>query len=116
MADVEVIDKKPINKYKDITPLTLDEIESQMIAYARDDTNDPLIIMMNEKKISMLEKIANLKLRRLQLKELEHNSEEVNAVEPLEIRFVSSKTREQQSRLEKIDREILDGRQIKENA
>ena len=113
---VEVVDKMPINKYKEKKPLSLDEIEQQMLEYATDDTTDPLTIMVNEKKISMLEKVANLKLKRLQLKELEKSGEEVTDVKPLEIKFVSSKTEEQKARLERIDQEICESRRIKQNA
>lgn len=86
--------------------LTLDEIEARMIAIVDDDSDDVIKSMINEKKISMLEKVANLKLKRLQLKALEEGNR-IDTVEPITIKFVSSNTEEQKARIERIDSEIL---------
>lgn len=94
--------------------LTLDEIEEKMIELATQD-GDVLQTMMNEKKIAMLEKVANFKLHRLQLKELEKQPEEID-VKPLEIVFVDGQTESQQERIERIDNEILSNRTNNNNA
>ena len=86
--------------------LTLDDIENKMIQLAMDETTDVLQTMINERKIAMLEKVANLKIHRLQLKELEKQNV-ITDVKPLEIKFISSKTKEQEERIERIDNEIL---------
>ena len=86
--------------------LTLDDIENKMVQLAMDETTDVLQTMINERKIAMLEKVANLKIHRLQLKELEKQNV-IADVKPLEIKFISSKTKEQEERIERIDNEIL---------
>ena len=86
--------------------LTLDDIENKMVQLAMDETTDVLQTMINERKIAMLEKVANLKIHRLQLKELEKQNV-ITDVKPLEIKFISSKTKEQEERIERIDNEIL---------
>ena len=95
--------------------LTLDEIEQKMVDLAMCDTDDIMTMMVNEKKIAMLEKVANLKMHRLQIKALEQDNKVVE-VTPLEVKFISSKTEEQKARLEKIDKEICESRNIKPNA
>ena len=95
--------------------LTLDEIEEKMIELATQD-GDVLQTMMNEKKIAMLEKVANFKLHRLQLKELEKQPDAIEEVKPLEIVFVDGQTESQQERIERIDNEILTNRTNNNNA
>ena len=118
---VQVItETKPIKKKmglskSSIKSLSLDEIENKMIELACCDTDDVLTLMLNEKKMSMLEKVANFKLHRLQLKSLEQQPQEVD-VKPLEIVFVNSDTEEQQARIDRIDNEIKEKRHIKQDA
>ena len=114
---VEVIDATKTKKSKrELSKiLTLDEIEAKMIQLATAETDDVVQLMLNEKRISMLEKIANLKIHRLQLKELEMNNV-VATVEPLTVQFISSKTEEQRKRLERIDNEIIGNKTLKQNA
>ena len=95
--------------------LTLDEIEEKMMQLITDETTDVLQTMINEKKLGMLEKVANFKLHRLQLKDLEKQPEEVD-VKPLEIVFVNSDTEDQQARVDRIDNEIREKRHIKQDA
>ena len=96
---VEVIDKNTRN-------LSLDDIEEKMVFYATFNSNDPLTVMMNEKKLAMLERVANLKIKRIQLKALEE-SNAITTVEPIKVEFISSNTEDQRKRLERIDNEIL---------
>ena len=66
MDKVEVIDKKPKRRIsskdlkvptkKEVKNLTLDQIEEEMIKLATDNSNDILTMMINEKKIAMLDK------------------------------------------------------------
>ena len=95
--------------------LSLDEIEKEMDQLVSEETTDVLQVMINEKRLSMLEKVANFKLHRLQLKALEQQPQEVD-VKPLEIVFVNSDTEEQQARIDRIDNEICEKRNIKPNA
>lgn len=111
---VEVVSSKTV-KEKTAKSLSLDEIENEMTAIALDDTQDILKMMVNEKRIGMLEKVANFKLHRLQVKALEQANEPIE-VQPLEVRFISAKTDEQKARLEKIDSEILANRVGNHNA
>ena len=111
---VEVVGSKAV-KGKTVKSLSLDELEDEMTAIAMDDTQDILKIMVNEKKLGMLEKVANFKMHRLQLKALEQSNEPVE-VQPLEVKFISAKTDEQKERLERIDSEILANRVGNRNA
>lgn len=95
--------------------LTLDDIEEKMMELINDESTDVLQTMINEKKLGMLEKVANFKLHRLQLKALEQQPQEVD-VKPLEIVFVNSDTEEQQARIDRIDNEIKEKRHIKQDA
>ena len=95
--------------------LSMDEIEQKMMELASEDTNDPLKVMINEKKLAMFEKVANFKLHRLQLKALEQ-AEKVTEVQPITVKFIGSKTEDQVSRLERIDKEIQEKRTGTPNA
>ena len=126
MDKVEVIDKKPkkrisskvlrVPKKKEVKNLTLDQIEEEMIKLATDNSNDILTMMINEKKIAMLDKVASLKINRLRLNQLEQMTEQPAETKPLEVHFISSRTEEQKTRLDRIDKEIIENRQIKQNA
>ena len=107
--------EKVKNSLKGVPTLSLDEIESLMIKLATDPSTDVMVNMLNEKRIGMLEKVANLKLHRLQLKALEKEPEVVD-VKPITVQFISAKTDEQKARLERIDREIMEKRNIKQDA
>lgn len=96
--------------------LSMDEIEEKMMELASEDTNDPLKVMINEKKLAMFEKVANFKIHRLQLKELEKQTQQVTEVKPIAVKFITSKTDEQVERLERIDRDIENKRSGVPNA
>lgn len=112
---VEVVDAKPPIKKPTSKLSTLDDIEEKMLELANDDTNDLVRVMTNEKKIAMLEKVANIKMRRLQLQELEKQNM-ITPVEPIAVRFVNSKSDEQNERLEHTDKEIASKRTIRQDA
>lgn len=99
----------------DASSLTLDDIENRMVQIAMCESSDIVVNMINERKMSMLEKVANLKLKRLQLKALE-NTNTVAEVEPITVKFISANTEEQRSRIERIDDEILKQSKLKQNA
>ena len=87
--------------------LTLDQIEQKMVELAMCDTDDIMTMMINEKKIAMLEKVANLKMHRLQIQELERASAPVE-IAPIEVKFIDSnnvdtnnRVAEMESKLEK---------------
>ena len=113
--------KNPIKEYKDrievidSKTLTLDQIEEKMVELVCNPSNDIVVNMINERKISMLEKIANLKLKRLQLKSLEE-AQTVTETKPITVKFISSNTDDQKARLERIDKEIIEQRAIKQDA
>ena len=111
---VEVVNPKTV-KGKTVKSLSLDEIENEMTAIAMDDTQDFLKMMVNEKRLGMLEKVANFKLHRLQVKALEQNEEPIED-QPLEVIFISSKTNEQMERLDRIENQVRDGRTVKQDA
>ena len=116
---VEVISPKKIKKIgnKNVDNLTLDDIEQMMIQLAINST-DFTQILKNEKQIAMLEKVANLKMNRIRLAALEQAAANTTPTEvkPLEVHFISSKTEEQRLRLERIDKEIIESKGIKQNA
>ena len=105
LTETKIKSKKSQMTTKSVKTLTLDEIEEKMMNLACCDTNDVLTLMLNEKKMNMLEKVANMKMHRLQLKALEQVNEPID-VKPLEVVFVDSGTEEQRARLERIDNEI----------
>ena len=105
-AQTEIVDRKS---------LSLEEIEQKMIEIATDNTDDIIKAMINEKKICMLEKVANFKIKMIQLKAMEQQNV-INAVEPLTVKFISSKTQDQQSRLERIDKEIVEQGMVRKDA
>ena len=108
------IRNRTLNKH-DARTLTLDDIETKMIQLATDETTDVLQTMINERKIAMLEKVANLKIHRLQLKELEKQNV-ITDVKPIEVKFIKSNTTEQEARIERIDNEILNKQTGNNNA
>ena len=112
IVKAEVVIKSPTVAAK---VLSLDEIEEKMTQIALDDTTDFVKMMLNEKKLAMLEKVANIKMHRLQIKALEQSNEPVD-VKPLEVKFVNSKTEEQKARLERIENEVKESRHIREDA
>ena len=115
LTETKIKSKKSQMTTKSVKTLTLDEIEEKMMNLACCDTNDVLTLMLNEKKMSMLEKVANMKMHRLQLKALEQSNEPVD-VQPIEVKFISSKTTEHLDQLEKIDREVRESLGIKQDA
>ena len=112
---VEVVDAKPPIKKPTSKLSTLDDIEEKMLQLANDDTNDLVKVMTNEKKIAMLEKVANFKLRRLQLQELEKQNV-TTEVQPIQIEFVNSSSDGQLARIDNIDKDILGRRSGNNNA
>ena len=117
-VEVEIINVPsyvPTKTKKASKILSMDEIEEKMMDIASDETNDPLKIMINEKRLSMYEKIANFKIHRLQLKALEQ-AEKVTEIQPITVKFIGSKTEDQVARLERIDKEIQEKRTGTPNA
>jgi len=116
LTETKLTKKKSSTKSKNsVKSLTLDEIEEKMMKLACDDTNDVLTLMLNEKKMNMLEKVANIKMHRLQLKALETQNV-VAEVEPIEVKFISARTNNEKARIEHIETEVRESRGIKEDA
>lgn len=108
-AEIEIVEKPKRNKAvrEADKVLTLDEIEQKMVELAMCDTDDIMTMMINEKKIAMYEKVANLKMHRLQIQELERASAPVE-IAPIEVKFIDSnnvdtnnRVAEMESKLEK---------------
>lgn len=112
---VEVVEVKDTNTKTKTKISSLDDIEQKMLDLASSDSNDPLLVMVNEKKIAMLEKVANLKMRRLQLQELEKQNV-IQEVEPIQIEFVNSSSDGQLARIDNIDKDIIGRRSGNNNA
>lgn len=108
----EIIDTK-----KSAKSFTLEEIEDKMMELATCPSNDVVVNMLNEKRINMLEKVANLRMRRLQLQELlkEQQVAQIEA-KPITVEFVSAKTDDQIKRIEQIDSDILSKTTNKQDA
>ena len=108
----EIIDTK-----KSARSFTLEEIEDKMMELATCPSNDVVVNMLNEKRINMLEKVANLRMRRLQLQELlkEQQVAQIEA-KPITVEFVSAKTDDQIKRIEQIDSDILSKTTNKQDA
>lgn len=82
--------------------LTLDDIEKKMIKLATSETDDLVKMMINEKKIAMLEKVANLKIHRLQLKQLEIEAIPVET-KPIQVEFIDATTPNCQNRVQQME-------------
>jgi len=108
-SKVELVNDKPAGS------LTLDEIEMLLDKYAQIHCTSLTDSQLINDEMERLEKSANFKFKRLQLKALEQANEPVDA-KPLEVHFISSNTEEQKARLEKIDNEILASRTGGNNA
>ena len=106
---VVVLDKKPTGA------LTLDQIEKQLDELAQRDCHSLIESALLESKMKRLEASANYKLKRLQLKALEESNEAIEA-QPIEVKFITSKTPEQLERVKRIENQVKDGRTIKQDA
>lgn len=84
--------------------MSLDQIEIEMENCIKE--TEPTKMFFAEKKLSMLERLANFKLKKLEL-DLAKKAETVAITEPITVEFVDAKTPEQEQRLKKIDEEIL---------
>ena len=95
--------------------LSLDEIERLLEEQAQIKCVSLTQSQMVNDNMERLEKLANFKLKRLQLKALEQSNEPVE-VQPIEVKFISSKTTAHLDQLEKIDREVRESLGIKQDA
>lgn len=82
--------------------LTLDEIEQEMIELATSKTDDFVKMMLNEKRLAMLEKVANLKMHRLQLKQLEQDAIPLET-KPIQVEFIDSSQQNYKARVEQME-------------
>lgn len=96
---------------------TLEELEAKMMELADVENASPTTILINEKRIGMYEKIANLRMRRLQLQEIlkEQQVAEIEA-KPITVQFISANTNDQVKRIEQIDADILSKTTNKQDA
>jgi len=108
-AKVEIVDEIPIES------LSLDQIERLLEQKAQTKCSGLTASTLLNDEMERLEKVANFKLKRLQLKALEQNNEPVD-VKPIEVVFINSKTEEQKARLERIENEVKESRYIKQDA
>lgn len=122
MDKVEIVRTEDINKALTDTAktgksFTLEELEAKMMELADVENASPTTILINEKRIGMYEKIANLRMRRLQLQELlkEQQVTEIEA-KPITVQFISANTNDQVKRIEQIDADILSKTTNKQDA
>lgn len=103
----EIVDKPKPNKAvrQADKVLTLDEIEQKMIELATSPTDDIMEMMINEKKIGMLEKVANLKMHRLQIQELERAAAPTE-IAPIEVKFIDSNNSETNNRVVEMESKL----------
>ena len=106
-AEIEIIEKPKRNKAvrEADKVLTLDQIEQKMVELAVCDTDDIMTMMINEKKIAMLEKVANLKMHRLQIQELERASAPVE-IAPIEVKFIDSNNTDTNNRVAEMESKL----------
>lgn len=93
--------------------LSLDQIEQEMERIAMN--SDSATIFLSSQRIDMLEKVANFKIKRMQLDMIKEQSQS-QKVEPITVNFTSSKTDEQVKRIAKIEETIKNARGLKEDA
>lgn len=108
---IEVVDVER----KSAKSLSLEEIENRMVELATSETTDIVQNMINEKKLEMLEKVANFKFKRLQMEQLENANKQIE-MQPITVEFIDSNTVEQAERLKRIDAEITQGKKVGEDA
>lgn len=89
---------------------TLEQIEEEMCALVTTCTNATMFL--NSKKIEMLDRIANLKIKRIQIEQSKQalalaNSNQTVA-EPIKVEFVSPNTTDNVNRIEKLQKDVED--------
>lgn len=97
-----------------VKSLSLDEIEQMMVQLATANTDDVVVAITNEKKMALLEKVANLKMRRLELRELE-KSNVVKESKPIQLEIVNN-SENNDTRIDRIDKEIENNYGMREDA
>lgn len=105
----KVVKKKKTKLKKLSANLSLDQIENEMTKLVLNTNNKNFFI--NSKQMEMLDKLAQTKLKRMQIEaQINKDKEEELKPEPLKIEFVSSKTVECVDRVAKIEASINNGR------
>ena len=107
---LEVVEPK-----KPLKSLSLDEIEILMDQYAQTECQSLTQSQMINDKMERLEKAAKFKFMKMQMKQLEQTDEPIET-QPIEVKFITSKTPEQLERLERIENQVKDGRIVKQDA
>ena len=103
---VMVNKKKAQTEYEKTKKLSLDDIENEMESIAMDQ--DISKVFMNSQRMEMLEKVANFKIKRMQL-DIE-KEKEVSAASTITVNFTSSKTSDAQDRISKLEQEVIESK------
>ena len=98
--------KKAQTEYQKVKKLSLDDIESEMESIAMDQ--DISKVFMNSQRMEMLEKVANFKIKRMQL-DIE-KEKEVEEASTITVNFTSSKTSNAQDRISKLEQEVIEAK------
>ena len=98
--------KKAQTEYEKTKKLSLDDIENEMESIAMDQ--DISKVFMNSQRMEMLEKVANFKIKRMQL-DIE-KEKEVSAASTITVNFTSSKTSDAQDRISKLEQEVIESK------
>lgn len=104
--NVMVNKKKAQTEYEKTKKLSLDDIENEMESIAMDQ--DISKVFMNSQRMEMLEKVANFKIKRMQL-DIE-KEKEVSAASTITVNFTSSKTSDAQDRISKLEQEVIESK------
>ena len=86
--------------------MSLEDIENEMTKLTL--TADISNFFMNSKKIEMLEKVANLKVKRMQLEQAQQSENQETSSDPIKVEFVSARTNDVNERIEKLESEVDD--------
>jgi len=102
--------KKELTKAK---KMSLDDIESEMEELARN--TDVSKVFMCSQRMDLLEKVANFKIKKMQL-EINKEVSKQTSVQPITVNFTSSNNEEQKMRIERIENSVKEARGVKEDA
>lgn len=105
--------KKAIEKAeKEIKKLSLDEIEAEMDKLAM--TTDMAKVFQCSQRMEMLEKVANFKIKRMQLDIVKQETNKTP--QAIKVEFTSSDNATQNDRIEKLEESVKNARGIKNDA
>lgn len=98
--------RKPSPEYEQTKKMDLDDIETEMENIAMDQ--DISRVFINSQRMEMLEKVANFKIKKMQLQLEKERDTTQNGI--ITVNFTSSNTSAQQERIESLDKQVREAK------